>query len=297
MPTIYIDVLFVVNFFIDFLLLWTCGKLGGVKRKKWRVTLSALIGALYAVCVFFPTFSPAYLLVGKVAVSMILVAVAYSARTWKEFFKLLGLFYFTSFLFGGGIAGIMYLTKFGSRFDMVLSNGSVYFNLPWKQLVAVSLCVFVLISVGVKTLKTYLMRQGLRGRVEIHLGEKSIRVDVLIDTGNQLVDPVTGAPVVVVALPALEKLLPEEIAQAIEGEDLTTIYESLDEIWQSRIRLVPFSAIGTESGLMVGFRPDFILLEWGEGSRRECKCTVAIYPKAMKAAGGYGGILNPALME
>ena len=48
MPVIYIDVLFATNFMVDFLLLWSCGKLSGMKIMLWRLLLGAVFGGIYS---------------------------------------------------------------------------------------------------------------------------------------------------------------------------------------------------------------------------------------------------------
>ena len=51
---IYADVLFLLNFLLDFALLWASGRFLRFKIKYWRLFLASLIGALYGVGILIP---------------------------------------------------------------------------------------------------------------------------------------------------------------------------------------------------------------------------------------------------
>lgn len=84
----------------------------------------------------------------------------------------------------------------------------------------------------------------------------------LVDTGNNLKDPLNNQPVIIVEQDALKGLLPPEIERVVaevENGELSALQrlETL-EAWQTRIRLIPFNSIGRKNGLLVGFRPDAV---------------------------------------
>ena len=59
--TIYADVLFFINFFLDFLCLYITGKLLCLPMKTLRVTLAAALGGGYACVSLFLDGAPAYI--------------------------------------------------------------------------------------------------------------------------------------------------------------------------------------------------------------------------------------------
>lgn len=124
MPVVYIDVLFLVNMMIDGMLLWCSTKIAGVRTRWWRIFIAAVIGGVYAVCVFFPKLSALYLLAAKVAVSVIMVCIVFWVKTWRELLRAITIFYLTSFIFGGGITGLIYFTGIGSRLGAIVSGGA-----------------------------------------------------------------------------------------------------------------------------------------------------------------------------
>ena len=54
MPVIYLDVLLAVNLLIDFLLLSATAYLLHIPVKRWRLVISAVIGAASAALIFLP---------------------------------------------------------------------------------------------------------------------------------------------------------------------------------------------------------------------------------------------------
>ena len=60
MPVIYLDVLVVLNWFIDFLLLSSTSRILRLPFKRWRLVLGALLGGISSCLIFLPAM-PFYL--------------------------------------------------------------------------------------------------------------------------------------------------------------------------------------------------------------------------------------------
>lgn len=296
MPVVYVDVLFLVNMVIDGMLLWCSAKIAGVRTRWWRIFIASVIGGIYAVCIFFPKLSPLYILAAKVAVSLIMVCIVFWVKSWQDLLRAVTAFYLTSFVFGGGITGLIYFTGLGSRLGTVVSGGSIYLNLPWKVLLVTAATVFLAVTLIVKYLKGFLMRQGILGRLRITYAQTAAEVDVLLDTGNQLKDPLSGKAVAVVELSRLRPLIQPEAYTLFEQYHMEELYEGLSYDWTTRLRVIPYNGVGVENGLLVGIVPDKVELRSQQQGFRECSCIIAIYPGKLKHANGSGGIVNPSLL-
>ena len=293
MPVIYIDILFAINFFIDMLLVSLTLKITGKHIKKWRLLLASIIGAVYACCIFFPQLSILYLIVFKIAVSMLIVLIASKYDNLVDFIKTVGIFYFTTLLFGGCVYGIMYFTSLGSKIDLLLVNGSLYLNLPFIKLLIISACIFAVLILVVKGLKEYLLKQGVIGSMTLWLGERTIRVSILFDTGNNLIDPVTHLPVIVTELCSIRNILPIDMICAAQSGDFSNI--DSQSPWLKRLRMIPYQAIGTENGMLVGFRPDRVILHMANGKSKDCNCIIALYHGEINKTNGCNAIVNPGI--
>lgn len=296
MPIVYIDVLFLINMGIDAMVLWCSTKIAGVRTRLWRVAVASAVGGIYAVCIFFPKLSALSLLAAKTAVSVMMVCIAFWVNSWRALLRALAAFYVTGFVFGGGITGMVYLTGMGSRLGTVVSNGSIYFNLPWKLLVLTATVVCVLLNTVVRYLKKILIAQGILGKLRMTCLQKTVEVTVLLDTGNQLKDPLSGRTVAVVELARLRPLMQTEIYNVFEQGHMEELYEALPYEWTTRLRMIPYNGVGVENGMLVGIVPDKTEVCTQEENFRECDCIVAVYPGKLKCANGSGGIVNPSLL-
>ena len=54
MTVVYVDLLWLLNFVANHLLLLGAGRLAGAGLRRWRIALGAALGALYAVALFLP---------------------------------------------------------------------------------------------------------------------------------------------------------------------------------------------------------------------------------------------------
>lgn len=279
MITVYIDVLFAVNFMINILIIEGTGAITCTDTKWYRSLCSALTGALYAVCMFFPSLRIAQSVIMKILLSGVLVWIAFPFRSGVHFVKMWGSFYLASFIFGGSMFALMSLTGLGSRLGAVYSNGEVYFNLPWRWVFASAAGTYALVQFFGRVRKRRIAREAVTRRLTIYINGNKIETDAIIDTGNSLFDPITGVPVIVCEHDTLKGVVPE-------GE---AVLEKMRDCGL-KVRLIPFSSIGKEDGIMPAFMPDRVKIDGYEAKR----CIIGITRSTLSAEKDYHALLNPA---
>lgn len=136
--------------------------------------------------------------------------------------------------------------------------------------------------------------------LKIAFGNGTTELSALVDTGNSLYDPLTNSPVVVVEFSAIKNILPMEI-QSIFDESKENDLDSVTKIvsdsrWLSRFRLIPFTSLGKENGMLIGFRPDYI--EVGENTEKKgvTDVIIGIYNRALSKNNNYNALLSPELV-
>ena len=294
-PVVYIDVLFIVNFIINYLLFVITAKIGRLPLKRWRIILSALIGAVYSVFMFFPDMSFVYSTGAKLIFSCFAVAVAYNIYGVRLYFKALGLFYLTTFCFGGGVFALCSFTGIGAATGAVISNGIFYINLPWQLLFVSVGGSYIILRIVWASLRSRLSKENMFIGISIFLDGKRADVNALIDTGNALYDPLTSAPVIVAEYSKIKELLPENTAEMLEGET-----ELSDRLWHGqtslKLRLIPFSSLGRERGMLIGFKPDKVVFYQNEQTSERQNIIVGIYSKRLTKDGSYSALLHPEVI-
>ena len=121
--------------------------------------------------------------------------------------------------------------------------------------------------------------------ITISLGGKCCTVRALHDTGCTLRDPVTGGPVLVLERRALDPLwtppVRDILAQPLPPEEKMARLHG--EGSGRRFTLLPFTAVGTASGLLLAVYSDYIEL----AGRRHRRALLALSDGPLSDGGGY----------
>ena len=295
MPVIYIDVLFVVNLLINYILLRACCAFTNLKQNKYRIMFGAFIGACYSVLIFFPDFSALYSTICKLLISMLIVACSFPFYTFKNYLKTLLIFYMVSFGFGGCVLGVFYFSDIGARLGAVYSNGIFYFNLPWTVLALCGTMFFLAVKLfGLFSGRSY-RGSSLKKRLCLSYGNNTAEITALLDTGNSLIDPITLSPVIVAEYRSIKHLFNDDIKNGLERIGHDNLSWIMTEVSQKglRARLIPFSSLGKENGMLIGFVPDKAEIYDDCGVRVLEKCVVAISEHCLSKDRSYAALLNP----
>jgi stage II sporulation protein GA (sporulation sigma-E factor processing peptidase) len=104
----------------------------------------------------------------------------------------------------------------------------------------------------------------------------------------------------VVEFNAICAILPEDIRGIFEEKqenDLSKVTSIVSKsTWFSRFRLIPFSSLGRENGILIGFKPDFILIGSDETQRNVCEVVIGIYNRSLSRNDKYKALLSPELV-
>ena len=296
---IFLDVLVLENIVMNYLILLMTAKFSKNKVSHLRLFSGALLGALYvAFLVVCPSFEGYYTTIAKIALSLAIVAIAFSFERFTAFFKTMVMFYISTFIFAGAGFAFLYFNHSGG----FVRNGFfyIYWNSKWTVMVLCVATVGIIVKIFWDILQSRLVKDRLLIPLKIAFENGSIELFALVDTGNALFDPLTHVPVVVVEFKAIKSILPEEIKTIFEQsneDDLVGITKIVsDSRWFSRFRLIPFTSLGKENGMLIGFKPDYI--EVGEKTDKKgvTDVIIGIYNRALSKSENYNALLGPDLV-
>ena len=111
MNVIYVDILFVVNFFITFFLLQVTAKFSKRSEKLWRIVLASFIGGVYSLVILWDSLNFAVSCLGKLAAAMLIIIAAFKFKGFKAYIKEVAIFFFVNLLFVGIIIGLWFIFK------------------------------------------------------------------------------------------------------------------------------------------------------------------------------------------
>ncbi len=255
---LYLDLLIGLNFIVDLLLLLGTNRLSGFQPGMGRAVIASALGAVYAAGCMIPRLS----FLGSSLWRMVflgimgMIAFGLNRSAWHR----TGIFLLLSMAMGGIALG---LEKTGF-FVLILSAGGVWI----------------------------LSRIGFAGGVgekeyipvTITEGDQTLAVIALKDTGNTLRDPVTGEQVLILGPDAAERLL------HISRDQLTRPLETIMEVREKGLRLIPYSTVGNPGGMLLAKKFRNV-----KAGGKQMQAVVAFAPERIGSGGGYqalaGGML------
>lgn len=307
LDAVYIDVYFMINLLIDGSALLMTAWVRNIRARWWRVLLAASIGALYAIMLVFPPLSFMFTMAIKVALSIVMLLTAFGFGSIQQFMRHIGAFYGVNFAAAGAVLGVHYLLMSGSKElwnTMTFVNGTVQPKLKLGIVFLFSVvCVsfYIYRSVMTQRKERDLVANHL-AEVKVTIGELEHRCIGLIDTGNQLYEPLTRTPVMVMETAVWKEQLPASwIARIRESQVDKLISEMSQEDdsfpLQDRLRLVPYRGVNRGAQFMLAIKPDLVeIIREGERFQSR-KVLIGLDAGKLVADGAYQAIIHPSLLN
>lgn len=252
---IYGDVLFLINFSMDFLSLFITGKIMHFKVKTWRALAAASIGGIYGVASLFFPFDGVLLVLANIACAVIMCFTAFKSKgKVSSVLVCCLLFYGVGMLLGGAMTALY--SRIGRYTGYISIGGSistVFGDIPmWVFALAAALAAVITYACG-----RLIARKGSEERVRITFGflGKSAEADCLVDSGNLLSEPITGTPVICLKREAASDVFPPDIVSAMKNGGFGA---SLDMM--KRLRFIPSVSV-TGGATVIAAVPDFCYID------------------------------------
>lgn len=293
--TIYLDIIFIENLFMNYIILFGTGYVMKIKMKHRLLFLSSILGSIYAIFAYAQNTYNNISLGIKILLSILMVFLAYIPKSIKQLLKELLIFYLISFAFAGCAIFLLYIVK---PENIIIRNGVFIGSYPLKIVSLGGIIGFFIVCAAFKSVKNKMSTKDMVCNLKIRIDQNEIKVRSLIDSGNMLKDPISGMPVIVVEKSKLENIVQTEIL-----ENLTEILNGkisensgIDK-YISKFRVIPFSSLGMQNGMLLGMKVEEIKLEF-EGEIKTIKNVVmAIYEKKLSKTGNYAALVGLDLIE
>lgn len=186
--TVYIDLVCIINFIYDFLIILTVSFTLKRNRKIYYYILSSLIGVL-SIFLLFLKINNIVLFLLKILISIIMVIVAFGYKSIKYTISNIIYFYMTSII----LAGFLYLIK-GNNFN---------FNLNYIVLLIIGpIILFIYYKSNKKLKNTY----SDYYKIKIVFDNIEYNLVSFYDNGNILKDPISRKSIIIVGNNRLEKI-------------------------------------------------------------------------------------------
>ena len=279
---IYGDILFIINFSMDFLTLYISARIMNLKTRTFYLIAASLIGAVYGVLSLFYSINNIISPVIHITVSLLMCFIVFGSEKKGMFIRAAILFWGISFALGGSMTAIYNLINQNEKH--VYMNGgvtAVHSEIPPVVIGVLAVVSGIISFAGGQIIKRKKHEKSVF--VQAVYGDNKISFECLYDSGNLLREPMSGIPVIVTRYEILEPILTAELRHIFKHND-TLRLSGLRHAHIKHVRLIPVSSIGY-SGIMLGFIPEKTIIN--DSEREVC---IAVETKKTSDYGGYDAI-------
>jgi len=310
---VYIDVIFLINFVMDIILLQIVKRILKCSSTKFRMFCGAAVGAGGAcILAIVPNLNElVQFLTSYIIICFAMIAISYHQINWKSRIKAVILLYITTFFLGGLMNSLYYYSKLGYYFRELI-QGKLFQNRNTTYLAFTFLVGLATVPFFIETLRGFRRGNSELYQVEMSYQDKSVRMVGLLDTGNSLYDPIYGKPVLIAEYSSLKPLLSVHQANmlqimldTVEGNlDSTNKKESplessfYNEKLEDRfnIMIIPYHSIGKKNGMLPAIEMNRVVIWNGEEQISNEKVLTAVSGNRLSRQSEYQVILHRDIM-
>ena len=281
---IYVDILVIVNLFVNYFLLLATAKFFCIKWKTSRLILGEILGGIYSLYILAPELPWFISSVIKLFMSVTIIAATFGIKKPTQFFKILIYFYSVNFLFSGIMMAVWCWFKPNG---MQVNNGVVYFNISPVILIISTIISYIIIEAINKIVNKRRLDHKIIN-LKIKFRTNQISITAKIDTGNFLKEPFSGLPVIVARETSVKPLLPVNTYEQIKDYSA----DKFTDILNLKIRMIPFKTISEES-VLPAFKPVCIKINESEVQKEVyiALCEDKFMPQNAEA------LINPEILD
>lgn len=256
---VYLDVLFILQLAMNLLLLCLVNGMMKQKVSKRRILGGAFVASVCSLALIMLPFAFLFRISGGMLLSAVIMGViTFRIKSLTVFLQYLKKLSIGTLLLGGMSMIILKMfpkeMKRGGGAAVVLLVGGLSF-------------LFI---------STFFRKKDSCGCMVTLYGEKEMQINALLDTGNALVEPISGKPVAV-----LDK----------------AVFDSLFPGTREGFRIIPYRSVGRKYGLLHGYLLNRIKVETEDGSREYHEVYVGLSEEILSNDNSYKMILNPKILE
>ncbi|MDD6794865.1 MAG: sigma-E processing peptidase SpoIIGA [Clostridiaceae bacterium] len=261
---VYIDVMLLENFLVDLFLISITLKIIKINTSNKRVILSSLLGAIYTIVLVLNKLKFLDNIVVMILVAFIMMIIVVGKDRIKTALKATVAFIFSSIVLSGACFFIVVQTS-----NFTIGKGLEVDNFLLKDLILAIMFIFVVYERLIAYFKERSVISSFTYDVEITMNNVRYIVKGFLDTGNELREPITNLPCIIVE---------------------SSIFSNVN-IDEDKVYYMNYNAIGY-SGKIRGFKVDKVRIREEGKEFKEVNTIICPCNEVLSNDGDYNALLS-----
>ncbi|AYD39991.1 sigma-E processing peptidase SpoIIGA [Clostridium fermenticellae] len=262
---VYIDVLILENVIVNFFLLYLTARTLKIEIKFVYIFISAVFGGMYTIVLVYPALFRFSSILFKLLAALIMVFIAFRCKELKLNFKILCIFILYSMV----LAGMCMFIEYNNS---IYENYFAIYDFSYKKLMISIMLIYMCIDRILIYVKDKKSINKFVFKVDIVLDNSVKTINAFLDTGNELREPATNLPVIVVE---------ESIFKDID----LNVYDKF---------YIPYKVINGQSGVMKGIKPKCVVIHENDKSEKK-DAIIAFCNKKLSEFNEYNALLSRSM--
>jgi stage II sporulation protein GA (sporulation sigma-E factor processing peptidase) len=266
----------------------------------WKICLGGLFGSM----IILLTFSPFASLGGnpliKLCFSFGMIILTFGFKRLRFFLKALLFLYLSTFLSGGTLIGVHYFIKFDSQLtsDVFLASIRGFGDpISWLYVMIGFPVAWYFSRTGVEKMEMTKIQYDQLVNVHFTIKNLCFSIKGLVDSGNQLYDPISKTPVMVVSIQQIKENFPVEIIQ-IANEPEAYIFgdKEIPVEWESKVKIIPCKVVGQDHQIIIAFKLDDLTMDTAHGTLKVTKALISFTMQQLSSDDSFQCIVHPKML-
>lgn len=297
---VYLDVIWFLNWLFDSLLLYLTALILKRDVKLWRIFVGGLLGSLIVILSFTSFHSISNHPIVKLLFSVLMILITFGYYRLRFFIKSLMTLYLATFLIGGALIGCHYFIQSDINLSSTVFLASVKgFGDPisWIFVVIGFPIAWHFSQKKIAQMEMTKIQYDQMAKVTIVLDKLVLEFKGLIDSGNQVYDPISKTPVLIASI---EKMIDQCPIGLIEmAKNPQSIFKGEfrpPEDWEQKMRIIPCRVVGQEHQLIIAVKPDQIVIETASTRHLVEKGLVSFTVQQLSPENTFNCIVHPNML-
>ncbi|MFP7469701.1 sigma-E processing peptidase SpoIIGA [Niallia taxi] len=297
---VYLDVIWLLNFLFDSLLLYLTAIILKRDVKLWRVLCGGLIGSIIILLAVTPYHIYTSHPISKLGFSCVMILTVFGFKRLRYYLSGLMTFYFVTFLIGGVLIGSHYFVQFDFQLSSSVMLASVKgFGDPisWLFVLLGFPAAWYFSRKNVESIEITKIKYEEIVQVSFQIAGKAFTLKGLVDSGNQVYDPISRVPVMFVSINGMGDDLPAESCEIVDdSEAIIHGQKQLSDDWQYRMRIIPYKVMGKEHQLMIAIKPEQLVIEQKDDKYLVEKGLISFTRQQLSSDDAFSCIVHPKML-